>query len=321
MMKLPNGFGTVYKLSGNRRRPFVAKKTMNGKQKPLGYFATHDEALSFLLKFNHEPTGSTATFADCYVQWAARKFPTLSQSSVAAYKISFRHLKRLHDKPMSKLRYIDLQAAMDDVEAGYSTQKKCRVLMSQIFQFAIKREIVDTDYSRYVEIDKHVPVYKKRPFTVREINRLWKDDANADVQAVLILIYTGLRVGELLALRPSDIKIRQRYLDIKHSKTAAGVRKVPVARKVLPFVESLKVRGGIGMTYDGFRRLFDKVMKDLKMHHTPHECRHTCASMLDSTGANDTACQMILGHARKGVTKGVYTHKTFAELRRVVDKL
>lgn len=60
-MKLPNGFGTVYKLSGNRRRPFVVKKTINGKQKPLGYFATHDEALSFLLKFNHKPTGSTAT--------------------------------------------------------------------------------------------------------------------------------------------------------------------------------------------------------------------------------------------------------------------
>lgn len=210
---------------------------------------------------------------------------------------------------------------MDDVEAGYSTQKKCRVLMSQIFQFAIKREIVDTDYSRYVEIDKHVPVYKKRPFTVREINRLWKDDKNTDVQAVLILIYTGLRVGELLALRPSNIRIRERYLDIKHSKTAAGIRSVPIARKILPFLETLKAQGGYRMTYDGFRRLFDKVMKDLKMSHTPHECRHTCASMLDSTGASDTACQMILGHARKGVTKGVYTHKTLTELRRVVDKL
>ena len=214
-MKLPNGFGTVYKLSGNRRRPFVVRKTMNGKQKPLGYFATHDEAPSFLLKFNHKPTGSTATFADCYVQWSARKFPTLSQSSVAAYKISFRHLKRLHDKPMSKLRYID----------------------------------------------------------------------------------------------------------IKHSKTAAGVRKVPVARKVLPFVESLKARGGIGMDYEQFRRRFDAVMKIHGMHHTPHECRHTAASMLDSAGMNDTAIKMILGHARRGVTKAVYTHKSLSELRKAVDIL
>lgn len=33
-MRLPNGFGSVYKLSGNRRRPFVVKKTINGKQRP-----------------------------------------------------------------------------------------------------------------------------------------------------------------------------------------------------------------------------------------------------------------------------------------------
>lgn len=322
-MKLPNGFGSVYKLKGNRRRPFVVKKTIQGKQKALGYFASHDEALSFLLKINHEPHGSTATFSDVYHQWKDTKWLRISKSSQSAYDISFRHLSRLHDKTMSRLKYLDLQAAMDDVRqvAGYSTQKKCRVLMSQLFQYAIKREMAITDYSRYVEIDKHVPVYKKRPFTVREINRLWKAADDPDVQAVLILIYTGLRVGELLALRPANIKIRERYLDIKHSKTAAGIRSVPIARKILPFLETLKAQGGYRMTYDGFRRLFDKVMKDLKMSHTPHECRHTCASMLDSTGASDTACQMILGHARKGVTKGVYTHKTLAELRRVVDKL
>lgn len=318
-MKMPNGYGTIYRLTGNRRRPFIVKKTINGKQKTLGYFSDYHEALSFLVKINEGGTGKT--FSDCYHDWTKRKFPALSRSSVAAYEVSFKHLTPLHDKAIGSLRYTDLQTAMDGVEAGYSTQKKCRVLMSQIFQYAIKRDLVSTDFSRLVEIKKHVVVYKKRPFTVREINRLWKHADRSDVQSVLVLIYTGLRVGELLALRPTEIKIRQRYLVIKHSKTAAGIRSVPIARKILPFLETLKAQGGYRMTYDGFRRLFDKVMKDLKMSHTPHECRHTCASMLDSTGASDTACQMILGHARKGVTKGVYTHKTLTELRRVVDKL
>ena len=55
-MKLPNGFGTVYKLSGNRRNPYVAKKTKGweidpktGKSKQLytvvGYYPTRKEAL------------------------------------------------------------------------------------------------------------------------------------------------------------------------------------------------------------------------------------------------------------------------------------
>ena len=47
--------------------------------------------------------------------------------------------------------------------------------------------------------------------------------------------------------------------------------------------------------------------------HTPHECRHTCATMLDNAGANDTAIKRILGHASQGVTKRVYTHKSLHE--------
>lgn len=51
-MRLPNGFGSVYKLQGHRRRPWVVKKTIEGRQKALGYFDTHDAALTFLLKVN-----------------------------------------------------------------------------------------------------------------------------------------------------------------------------------------------------------------------------------------------------------------------------
>lgn len=317
-MKLPNGFGTVYRLSGNRRRPFVVKKTVDGKQKAVGYFSSHVEALSFLLKLNG---GQSETFSQCYEKWSKRHFEGLSRSSVSAYISSYRHLSPLHDRPMESLRYEDLQAAMDGIEAGYATQKKARVLLSQLYKWAMKRDLVSVDYSRFVEIKPHVPVHVKRPFTVREINRLWKAADDPDVQAVLILIYTGLRVGELLALRPANIKIRERYLDIKHSKTQAGIRRVPIAKKILPFLEALKNTGGIAMPYDGFRRRFDAVMKIHGMHHTPHECRHTCASMLDSAGVNDTVIKMILGHARRGVTKGVYTHKTLLELRKAVDKL
>lgn len=324
-MRLPNGFGSVYKLSGNRRRPFVVKKTIDGKQRPLGYFETHDAALTFLLKYNHEPTGLTATFADIYEQWKPTKWPALSESSRAAYENSFRHLSRLHDKTMSRLKYLDLQAAMDDVRkiAGYSTQKKCRVLMSQLSQFAIKREMATTDYSRYVEIDRHRVVYKKRPFTVREINRLWKQSDDEAVQDALILLYTGLRIGEYLALRPQDIKIRERYIDIRHSKTQAGVRRVPISKRILPFLAARKRQQVIcsADTYDTFRRHWNRTMKQLSMHHTPHECRHTLASLLDSAGVNDTAIKMILGHARRGVTKAVYTHKTLRELRKAVDNL
>jgi hypothetical protein len=54
-MKLPNGFGTVYKMQGNRRRPYVVKKTIQGKQKAIGYFETFEDAMACLVAYNRDP--------------------------------------------------------------------------------------------------------------------------------------------------------------------------------------------------------------------------------------------------------------------------
>lgn len=61
-MRLPNGYGSVYKLEGNRRRPWVVKKSIEGKQKALGYFATPEEALSFLVGVNRMTPEGEVTF-------------------------------------------------------------------------------------------------------------------------------------------------------------------------------------------------------------------------------------------------------------------
>jgi integrase len=62
-------------------------------------------------------------------------------------------------------------------------------------------------------------------------------------------------------------------------------------------------------------------MKAVSMKHTPHEARHTLATLLDRAEVNETTTRMILGHARQGVTKGVYTHKTLADLKKAIDRV
>lgn len=323
-MRLPNGYGTIYKLSGNRRRPWVVKKTIEGRQKALGYFTTQEEAFSFLVGVNRMTPAKEVTFSAVYSAWSRRHFPTISQSSVASYKISYKHLYSLHFMPFRKITYHHLQQALDSISAGYCTRKKCRVLLSQLYKYAIKNSFVETDLSRFVELPRHIPVYNKKPFTARQLGKLWKAIETVDgVKDVLILIYTGMRVGEYIALTAKDINLRQQYINIKKSKTLAGIRKIPIHKKILPILTERKASGKICPCekYDAFRRLFDRAMKALGMHHTPHECRHTLATMLDRSGANDTSVKMILGHARTGVTKGVYTHKTLADLRKAINKV
>lgn len=51
-MRKPNGYGSIKKLSGNRRRPYVFVVSVNGKQKPVEYFPTQFEAEIFAADYN-----------------------------------------------------------------------------------------------------------------------------------------------------------------------------------------------------------------------------------------------------------------------------
>ena len=54
-MKLPNKYGTITKLSGNRRRPYIIKEGKSGKQRVIGYAETRAKALDILAKYNNTP--------------------------------------------------------------------------------------------------------------------------------------------------------------------------------------------------------------------------------------------------------------------------
>ena len=54
-MKLPNQYGTITKLSGNRRRPYIIKEGKSGKQRVIGYAKTRADALTLLAQYNNDP--------------------------------------------------------------------------------------------------------------------------------------------------------------------------------------------------------------------------------------------------------------------------
>ena len=60
-------------------------------------------------------------------------------------------------------------------------------------------------------------------------------------------------------------------------------------------------------------------MDKLDLHHTPHECRHTFRSKLDSAGGNKVCIDRLMGHKSKGTGERVYTHKTLSELQATIE--
>ena len=164
----------------------------------------------------------------------------------------------------------------------------------------------------------------------------------------LIMLLCGLRRGELIALQWSDIDLDAGKLTvnktavcntrsniiIKQPKTSAGVRVVEIPIILLSALKQVKVRslyvcpasdGGI-MTYIAFTRAWESYLNYLNIcaggkrgtkttpkviamqPFTPHQLRHTYATMLYSAGVDLLTAQKLLGHTDVKVTMGIYTH-------------
>lgn len=336
-MKNPNGYGTIKKLSGHRRRPFVFVVTEEGKQKVKGYFPTKLEALAFQVDWNRSHDRhrlSKITFAELYLRWEPKhvEYFRVSESTVKGYESAYKHCSSLYDRAVEDIRYKDLQAVIDTMHGlSYASKKKVRNLLSLLFAYARKMEYTSRDFSGLIHIGRNKPVNPHHAISRRKINQLWRlVDSTPDVDLVLILIYTGLRNGELRALLKSDINRKQKYLRVTKSKTAAGIRIVPIHHLIWPLIERRLLSAGPylinvdGKPYDysRFARTFRRVMKLVHGEkHKPHDTRHTCATLLDGAEVNDNARRMILGHARQGVTNRVYTHKTLRQLRKAIETL
>lgn len=343
-LKLPNGFGSISYYGEHRRRPYVAKKYIDGKQKPIGYYTTYEDALAYLIAYNKNPSlfnPSEITFSEIFKLWSAEHFLKIAKTTAANYTAAYKHCEPLYDKKFITLKISDLQAvihAMSRAKIGYASQKKCRQLLHNLYTYAVKYEIISAsaDISKYIDIDKKKIVYPKSPFNTRQLNRVKRLAESSEplsrwAKVVVMMIYSGVRPSEMLAVKKCDVKLKQRYFIVRESKTEAGEnRAVPISRKVLPYFQQwMQDNGktlitddtGEQLSYHRFSARFDKVMGVTNCHHTPHECRHTCATLLDNAGANDTAVKRILGHASQGVTKGVYTHKSLHELKKAIDMI
>lgn len=190
-MRLANGIGSVYKLSGNRRNPYIVRKTIgweidekSGKAKQkyitIGYAPTRAKGLEMLMDYNKNPfdiEASKITFAEVYSKWSAEKFPTISVSNVKGYNASYNCCSAIHGRVFKDLKLTDLQGVIDTCGKNYPTLRKLKVLLNQLYEYAMKYEFCNKDYSQYVDIikfkDRNPNRTDRSPFSKEEIKALW----------------------------------------------------------------------------------------------------------------------------------------------------
>jgi integrase len=338
-MRTPNGYGSVYKLSGKRRKPFAARKTIgwddDGKQifKFIGYFEKRQDALNALAEFNTNPydfESNSITFSDIFEQWNKIKYEKVSRSAINGYNAAFESSADLHNMKFVEIKTMHLQNVIDNCGKGHGTLRKIKSLYNQLFKYAMENDIVSKDYSDYVEVGKNTKESSRAPFTHDEIKRLFEVEPLIPfVDTILIMIYTGLRIGELLLIKCVDIDMENRTITGGIKTDAGKDRIIPIHPKIFNLVVN-RVNNGHQylitnyqnekISYDNYyKEKFLPIMEQLGMSHKPHDARHTFATLMSNADANETSIKKLIGHNSFITTEKIYTHKDIDELRKAIE--
>lgn len=333
----PNGYGCVTKLKGNRSKPWLIKVTIydeegNGRQVPIAYAVTEELGNILLAQYNDNPWDidrEKVTLVELYNRWSKIKLPKLGESLQCSMRSAFKHCSKYYGKKYRALRAYQMQDCIDNCGRGYSTQAAIKNLWGHLDRFAYECDIISKMYSTLTTAPP-IPETNREPFTDAQVDALWDIKDDPWVDTVLIYMYTGFRLNELLGMKIEQVNTKEWYFQ-GGLKTASGKNRiVPIHPRIQPFVQKLVERGGTYLfTCDGkkisqtqYYAFWNSVMVKIDAEgKTPHEARHTFETRLDNAGGNRKCIDMLMGHRSKDLGNRVYTHKTIQQLRDVVNLL
>lgn len=358
------GEGSVYRRKDGRWEAAAYLPTAAGTRRRLRVYAkSRAEA--------HEKLRARLTDADRGIptperSWTVAAYLDYWMRDVAPLKLrpktieGYESLIRVHLKPLiggqslTRLTVPILQQALNHYLAeGHSirTVRATRTVLSAALTRAMREELVTRNVARLVELPAEQPK-EVTPWTPQESARFLSVAQDDPLfPAYLLLMVYGLRRGELLGLRWSDvdwdnnqIHIRQQLLQIGGElqvgpvKTKAGKRNLPL----IPLLRNILARHQARQTdakhntwdlvitgQDGhplwprnFARRFHRQRERAGLRRVRiHDQRHTTATMLKDLGVPARDAQLILGHAHISTTQQLYQHGNEAAQRQAIDQL
>ena len=330
-MRMPNGYGSIIKLPGKRRAPYGVRVTVewaDNKQvrKYIGYYSTKSEAIRALAEYNANPydiDSKKITLLDVWERWKEEEYEEGSKSAQSAWRAGFSHCEPIKAMRIHDIKYVHLKDIMKD--KGPSTQAQIKGICSKLFKYAIKNEWTDKNPALHMSIKgKDEKKKPKKTFTEEEIQEIWdKVDEDEFYETLLILLYTGMRITEMLEIKQENV--HGDYM-IGGKKSDAGTdRIIPLHRKIRKFIKKrldgnkwlFHNEDGKPIDYQAYRSEFMKRIDG----HTIHETRHTFISRMHTAGVNEIIIKIISGHALPDITSKVYIHKEVEELLDAVHHL
>lgn len=306
-----NGTGTAFK----RGRYWYAQKTAyqtvdeNGKKHrkyiTKGGFSTKREALLYLESLTAKEARTTPKLIDLWTVYENSALEKLSKNKVTAYKKARQRLEPLMGRKIDTLTTADLQTVIDDKCKSYYTARDCKTVLSKLYQAACADQFVPSNLAKYIVLPK-LKETEAEPFTAEEVEKIWNAWANGETFAgyMLVMIYSGMMPGELLALKKDMIDFDRCEIYGIGKKTSVRKQSAlvfaecvkPVLRKLCDNAKTEKL---ICRQKDSWYLDYHAAEKRIGIRDLPpYSCRHTTGTKAAQLNLNASAIQKIMRHAK-----------------------
>lgn len=346
------GTGSIYLRKDNKSKPYAAASSVTGKQVYLGAFATKREAENALKDYEYNPVnGFNMTLEQLHDKWLKTKaYDKLGKSVKSNYASAWIKLEPLHKRKFRDLRTSDYQYIIDyydnphhEVGAGgklkyldkngkgtykvtntpkiceglgYSALHKVKCLLTTLYTFAMKEDIVNKDYATFIELPEQEETTATR-FTEVQLELIKQNVGKVPyMDYIYIMCYVNFRVSEFLELTPDRYKVTDSGIHyfVGGKKTDAGKdRIVPIHPKIQQLVQKCIENGGEtifcrmhegsefgkAMNKDYFLKYcFRPAMQAIGLgdEYTPHSCRRTFSTRMSAAGAREEDIIALMGH-------------------------
>lgn len=282
--------------------------------------------------------------------------PTTKQRTYEKYKrqIEIHIAPCLGGFELSELTPLVLQRFIVDFGKNglsFNTVSGIVSLLKASLKRAVQAGVTDKEFSSAVVCPKgkerQVECFSKEE--QKKIERFISDKNNRKYFGIILTLYTGLRIGELLAITWNDVDLIKGVITVSKScrddwengkyikiidtpKTESSVRVIPIPDRLLPHLKALKRtsksvyvvegKGKCGAEVRSYQNTFGLLLRLLGISHKGfHSLRHTFATRALECGMDIKTLSEILGHKNPTITLKRYAHSMLEHKAEMMNKL
>lgn len=279
---------------------------------------------SMITRTERESENSSPTFSEVYRRFYNWKYcgkkrysDSAKRSTTAAYK----NCSVLHEKKINEISYSELQDILDSSTLKHSSLELINSLLKQMFKYALAEELIERNPTELLKINIEDDDEHGVPFTDEELKILWEHQTNDIAEAILVMCYSGFRIGELYVI---DVDLKDRTLCGGLKTRTSKERTVPIHSSILPIISRRVEEYSVLMPIhqSKFRNSMYTFLNEIGIvRHTPHDCRHTFSRLCEKFEVKENDRKRLLGHKFDDITNSVYGHRTLEDLREEIEKI